>query len=485
MQLLFRASAGGPARSAVRHLLTVCLLVLVAAGCPTPAERPEQSPDEADSAAATQLPVRVLVVDDPQLAEAVRRQWEARTDRTVEIRTASGEEFDPAARLEADVVLFPSGLLGALAEAGRIVALDKQTLEGPQLARRDVFPLLWQTVARWGQETHAAPLGSPVFCLLYRPDVLEAAGEQAPEEWPAYRELGERLAETKPGDWHALAEPLAPGWAGQVLLARAAPYARHRSHYSTLFDFRTMEPLIDGPPFVLALEELVAAFPLAPPESLDWTPSDVRRAFYEGRLAMAITWPSSADEFEVPQQPLPVAFAELPGSPQVYSPGQQRWEPRRDDDPTRIPLLGIAGRLGAVTTEARRPGAAADVLAWIAGRDWSGQISPRSSATTLFRQSHMAQAGAWVSQPAAAAAGDYAELVERTLSRSDALVSVRIPGRARYLAALDDAVRSAVRGEATPQEALSAAADQWRRITDELGLDAQRDAYARSLGLRP
>ena len=53
-------------------------------------------------------------------------------------------------------------------------------------------------------------------------------------------------------------EPLGPGWAGVVLLARAASYAKHPDNYSTLFDINTMEPLIAGEPFVRALEELLA-----------------------------------------------------------------------------------------------------------------------------------------------------------------------------------------------------------------------------------
>ena len=53
-------------------------------------------------------------------------------------------------------------------------------------------------------------------------------------------------------------EPLAPGWAGNVLLARAAAYAKHRDYYSTLFDKDSLEPRIATEPFVRALTELVA-----------------------------------------------------------------------------------------------------------------------------------------------------------------------------------------------------------------------------------
>ena len=58
-----------------------------------------------------------------------------------------------------------------------------------------------------------------------------------------------------------------------------------------------------------------------------------------------------------------------------------------------------------------------------------------------------------------------------------------LPGRTEYLAALDAAVASAVRGRKSPAEALRDAAAQWRQITARLGLDRQRTAYRRSLGL--
>ncbi len=71
--------------------------------------------------------------------------------------------------------------------------------------------------------------------------------------------------------WRGTVEPLGPGWAGLVLLARAAPYAKSQSNYSALFDMRTMEPLISGPPLVRALEELAAAAKLGPAEQLGTT----------------------------------------------------------------------------------------------------------------------------------------------------------------------------------------------------------------------
>ena len=83
----------------------------------------------------------------------------------------------------------------------------------------------------------------------------------------------------------------------------------------------------------------------------------------------------------------------------------------------------------------------------------------------------------------AAAAAQYAEMTREILCRPQWMFALRIPGRAKYLAALDEAVHRAVRGEQSPEESLRQAAETWRQITDELGPDSQRRAYWRSLGL--
>ena len=81
------------------------------------------------------------------------------------------------------------------------------------------------------------------------------------------------------------------------------------------------------------------------------------------------------------------------------------------------------------------------------------------------------------------AAAQYAEMTREILCRPQWMFALRIPGRARYLAALDEAVHRAVRGEKTPEESLRQAAEAWRQITNELDPDEQRKAYWLSLGL--
>ena len=201
---------------------------------------------------------------------------------------------------------------------------------------------------------------------------------------------------------------------------------------------------------------------------------------------MALSWPSAAAE--LPDQSgtsdeIRVVFAELPGSPASYNIGSKSWEERREDEPGRVPLLAVAGRVGTVWATSSQQQPAWELLSWLAGAELSPQVCVRSEATTLFRHSHLAAPEGWVEAPAAEAALQYAELTQQTLQRQQSVMALRIPGRAEYLAALDEAVRRAVAGEQSPAEALHQAADRWQAITRQMGPESQKKAYLHSLNL--
>jgi len=485
-----------------RILLVLALLVL-SCGCPTkddvppPAPKPREAPK----------PLRLLVVDDPGLAEAVGRQWRARAEGEIEVRQVTTEELldKRRRRLGADAVVYPSGLIGELAERQLIVSIADDVVNdkgesGPRFARRDIFELIRQREITWGEQVYAVPLGSPTLVLLYRQDIFEELGLDPPASWAEYQQLASRLSrredlgEAAPSEgtpWHGAIEPLGPGWAGHVLLARAAVYTRHRSYLSTLFDLDTMDPMIATPPFVRALEELVAAARFGPAEAIGYSPDDVRREMFAGHCAMAVSWPSRAGSDGVADEPqhgeqLRIGIAELPPSRQVYNPGDAEWENRGESESGNVTLLGVAGRLGSVTTTSRQPQAALGMLLRISGAEWSEHISPHSPATTLFRTSQMAAAASWMDEEfEAATAGQYAELLRQAHRQGLWLCSVRIPGRARYLAILDEAVRQAIQGDQGPTDSLETAADQWIEVTDEYSVEVQKAAYWRSLGMEP
>lgn len=491
-----------------RWLLPLAALSALSCGCPKTNDGTKTHPNGPKSP----VPLRLVVVDDPRLADAVEREWRARAEGEIRVRQMATDEIlkDSDRRLAADAVIYPVGLIGELATRDLIVPIaddvvnDRTSGNGktnrPRFARRDIFELVRQQDIVWGERVYAVPLGSPAFVLFYRRDLLDSLDERPPTSWSEYQRLAlrlsdrENLGESAPPEgvpWYGVTEPLGPGWAGQTLLARSGGYARHRNFLSALFDLDTMEPLIATPPFVRALEELVAAAQLGPTEAVGYSPSDVRRELLAGHCAMTLAWPSRAEVDGAEVRPetrgsLPIGVAELPASSQVYEPSDAEWQKREDPEAGHVTLTGIAGRLGSVTKSSRRPQAATDLLLRLSGTDWGTAISPQSPGTTLYRTSQMQSAGSWIDEDfEPAMAGDYAEVVKQAHRRPLHLCSPRIPGRPRYLAALDEAVQQAIQRDQTPTECLEAAAERWRTITDDLGVESQKAAYWKSLGIEP
>lgn len=472
-------------------------MALAVCGCP--GQRP--SPPE-ETGVQPVTPLQLIVVDDRALAEAVQQQWKARAEGELDVRNMTAAELgDPSRkRLAADAVIYPSGLIGELAERGWIAPLSDDTIGSPEFARRDIFDHLRQHEILWGEQVYAVPLGSPTLTLIYRTDIFEKLGAKPPDTWQQYAELCERLsksrelltgAENGSGHWHAVAEPLGPGWASQVLLARAAVYARHRSYFATLFDLQSMDPLIASPPFVKALEELAAAAKFSAADATSLTPADVWTMLRSGRCAMGLTWPSTADPSVEAgpansAHPRGLAAAELPASAQAYHVGDSQWQAREATETGHVTLLSVSGRLGSVVKGSARSSAAASLLVRLSSAEWSKDVSPRSPATTLYRSSQIPYAKTWTGESLSAeAAVAYGELVQQALHQTLFLDSVRLPGRALYLAALDEAVHAAIRADRSPAESLAEAANQWRKITQDLGVENQRRAYWRSLGKNP
>ena len=489
--------------------LVVSPLLVLLAGCPN-----DEAPHEPlEDALSRGIELELLVVDDPALAAAIEQvegEWNALTGSSYRVEQVSQEELEAAQTLPGDAVIAPSCLVGELQAGAEIAAAPADLVEDDPGGKPDVFSLLRAHESIWGKRLLGVPFGSPVFVIYYRADLLKKLGRQPPLSWAEYGELAGLLSDRSllgegaagsDGPWHGAVEPLGRGWAGLVLLARAAPYVAHRENYSTMFRIDSMEPLIAGPPFVRALGELVAAARSGPPEQLTLDPAAVRDAFWQGRCGLALTWPSAAAEPSSSKGPgdetsaagedarqadngFSLGLAELPGSMEAYDVGEKVWEPRRGEaEQAHVPLLGTAGRMGLVLESSRWQDAAFQLLFWLSDEQ-STQVSPESPATTLFRRTHLESPQNWVeARMPPDAAAQYAEMTQATLCRPQWLFALRIPGRRRYLAALDEAVHRAVGGGQTPQQALDQAAQAWQQITDELGPDRQREAYWKSLGL--
>src|SRR5688500_16794409 len=108
-----------------RSLLTISVLII--AGCrPSTAPTASKTPSDASPPAA----LRLLVIDDPDLAHVIERQWTAHGESPLQVRLTTQDEFlnKPERRLAADIVIYPSALIGELASRDWLQPLTEQQL---------------------------------------------------------------------------------------------------------------------------------------------------------------------------------------------------------------------------------------------------------------------------------------------------------------------------------------------------------------------
>lgn len=476
-----------PLRLAAAMLVLFCALQLVV-GCTqhepaAPAPPPER-----------QVELRVVVAGDSDLAQAVKRlrgAWREAGGGELTVVEAPATEL-PTAAAGADVIIYPARTQGLLAEQGLLDALPAAQRDQPEAAWTDIFEVLRVKQLTWGEETVAVPIGVPVFTCMYRSELLKQRGLKTPQTWADLSAVAAALQNQPPehasGEqaWHPVLLPLAEGWAGLTFLCHAAAYVRHRDQYSDLFDLDSLDPLIAGPPFVRAMQELAELAAPARARNLELTPTAAFQAVCQGECALTLGWPaavqarSGAGTLEVP---VDLEFTEVPGSDTAYNHSTREWDARLPEESLHVTLLGADGRLGSAVRGRPHTAAAWELLLWLSGPRWSTRVAGSSAGTTLFRGSHVRSPGAWVDEMRPTAARSYALTVEVSLTQRPVMFAPRLPGADRYLAALDRAVRAVVGGEQKARQALRAAAEEWRKITAELGPVKQKRAYHASLGL--
>jgi hypothetical protein len=165
--------------------------------------------------------LRVLVVNEPELDEAINRlrgEWAERAGGELSASAASWADIAAAKSLDADVVIFPSRYLGELCVRNWLRPVRAAVLKNVNSA--DFFPLVRNELIKWGGDTMALPLG-------IEPTAIVPPAFQRPALW---------------------------------LLAHAAPNAISNERLGVLFEAETMKPRITESAFDDALTKLDRSF---------------------------------------------------------------------------------------------------------------------------------------------------------------------------------------------------------------------------------
>ncbi len=195
-----------------------CLLVCAAltlAGCP------RQGPPPAPLTSRASVALRVLVVNEPGVVEAIKRlhgEWAERSGGELTAVAAEWKKVAAEKSLDADVVIFPSRYLGDLCIRGWLRPMRSNVLESKAFDDADVFPLVRRMLVRWGKQVMALPLS---------------------------------VDATLPGITFGKSISAHPAI---EFLATAAPTVISNERDGVLFDPPTMKPRIEDPAFVAALQ---------------------------------------------------------------------------------------------------------------------------------------------------------------------------------------------------------------------------------------
>jgi hypothetical protein len=244
--------------SGLARVWSALFLPLMGLGCLAFAGCPARIPLE-DVPAAPVKPLRLWVVGQPAVAEAIEREWASRSGDQLTVEQVPADQFLTRQQIPADAVIFPANALAMLAERDLLLPLDDSFLNAPEIDRPDLSLQARDRRGVWGRKTLALSFGESPLVLVYNRNAFELLGVGPPQTWD---ELHKLFANYPPQELHAqlpalgLVQPSSPGWNARLLLARSAAYLAQRESSRTFIEYDTLRPLINSPPVVRALEQI-------------------------------------------------------------------------------------------------------------------------------------------------------------------------------------------------------------------------------------
>ena len=152
--------------------IIVCFMAIALCGCPSnsPNSQVNDQPTNEKPALKVDGPLQILILDDPEFATVLDREWSALSEHEVQFRNDSADNLltrlrEGASSLDTDIVIFPSPLLGELAENRMLRSLPPELTSTSSEAAineynlGDIFSSVAQKEMRWDHRQIAVSLG--------------------------------------------------------------------------------------------------------------------------------------------------------------------------------------------------------------------------------------------------------------------------------------------------------------------------------------
>lgn len=257
------------------------------------------------------------------------------------------------------------------------------------------------------------------------------------------------------------------------------------------FDPDTMEPLINSPGHVRALETLVDLTQFGPEAMMGWSLGESWDHFLRGEAALTFTWGDlgALAQQEGSQVQGKTGAAPIPGTMEYYNIQTGEWV--ETEEPNIVGNTTGGSWAGVISQFSDAPEATYYLLALMATQEKSEIYAARGwDGVDPGRYFHfLPPDGSADLQTYLDAGWNEGDIDEYTTAYYDSFNAeqqfpyLRIPGTFEYWTQLDIHLSEAATGQATPQEALDATYTDFEEITDRLGRDQQLESYIESLGL--
>ena len=174
------------------RLLFLVLICVISCGCRDTAKSEVDESHVVSQRAAVKI--TVLVVDDGELAQAIKLlagEWSERSGGELTVEEISLDGLLAAEKPAADVVIYPSRMLGEFVMRGWLRPVRQSVLADPALAWGDFLTAVRDQVVRYGGEVYALPLGEMPLVMAWGGELPE----KLPTTWEQFSDIGPRCQE--------------------------------------------------------------------------------------------------------------------------------------------------------------------------------------------------------------------------------------------------------------------------------------------------
>lgn len=384
----------------------------------------------------------------------------------------------------------------------------------------DYVDYLKPPIGTWAGETYRVSIDGDTHSYAYRTDYYDneefAAGWAeseyntdgtewgVPDTWEELNAQSKFLAgKTDPTfgtPAYGVLDPLNYRWGGfsyYNLADRAVPYSKHPDSDAYLFDPETMEPLINNPGWVQAIQDvidLINTDGAYPPDQFNQDGNYWTNQFLPGTGSSIVWWGdvgSNASTSDTSVVGGLLGFDINPGAKRVYNWMTEEWEETPNVSPNNAYIgwgIYVTNRApinsGGEVDETRRK-CIWSAAAFLGDKDLSLWMSAYPSGFQPYRQSNFI-VDEWVD------AGYDREFIEDYLASNldsynhpNAANEPRIPGIFSYYTLYEDELVRGLSAGVAAQEIADAVYVAWEELTDQIGRDQQLTLYRESLGLPP